>query len=138
MLLYIFKHLTRPLRNKRAAANSTYPKVAVHWLNQVLGFYQSSCLVDNESLCNPQLCILQPPPPQINLLPPSSSGFPSPYQPISTSNHHPIKKIIFFSKISPSPCNFFIVIGVTLIVTSKPISYVNNLRNWPCKKRRSF
>jgi hypothetical protein len=28
--------------------NSTYPKVAVQWLNQALCFYQSLCLVDSE------------------------------------------------------------------------------------------
>jgi hypothetical protein len=28
--------------------NSTYPKVAVQWLNQALCFYQSFCLVDSE------------------------------------------------------------------------------------------
>jgi len=32
--------------------NSTYPKVAVQWLNQVLCFYQSLCLVDSEVLRN--------------------------------------------------------------------------------------
>jgi hypothetical protein len=35
--------------------NSTYPKVAVQWLNQVLCFYQSSCLVDSEVLRNRHL-----------------------------------------------------------------------------------
>jgi hypothetical protein len=35
--------------------NSTYPKVAVHWLNQALCFYQSFCLIDNESLRNRHL-----------------------------------------------------------------------------------
>lgn len=30
--------------------NSTYPKVAVQWLNQALGFYQSFCLVASEVL----------------------------------------------------------------------------------------
>ncbi len=30
--------------------NSTYPKVAVQWLNQALCFYQSLCLADHESL----------------------------------------------------------------------------------------
>jgi len=32
--------------------NSTYPKVAVQWLNQALSFYQSFCLVDSEVLRN--------------------------------------------------------------------------------------
>lgn len=36
-------------------ANSTYPKVAVHWLNQALCFYQSFCLVDSEVLRNRHL-----------------------------------------------------------------------------------
>ena len=30
--------------------NSTYPKVAVQWLNQALCFYESFCLVDSEVL----------------------------------------------------------------------------------------
>jgi len=37
------------------AHNSTYPKVAVQWLNQALCFYQSSCLVDSEVLRNRHL-----------------------------------------------------------------------------------
>jgi hypothetical protein len=37
------------------AANSTYPKVAVQWLNQALCFYQSLCLVDSEVLRNRHL-----------------------------------------------------------------------------------
>ena len=36
-------------------ANSTYPKVAVQWLNQALYFYQSFCLVDSEVLRNRHL-----------------------------------------------------------------------------------
>jgi hypothetical protein len=36
-----------------AGANSTYPKVAVQWLNQALCLYQSLCLVDSEVLRNP-------------------------------------------------------------------------------------
>jgi hypothetical protein len=32
---------------KTTTANSTYPKVAVQWLNQALCFYQSLCLVDS-------------------------------------------------------------------------------------------
>ena len=42
--------------NKRiTAGNSTYPKVAVQWLNQALCFYQSFCLVDSEVLRNRHL-----------------------------------------------------------------------------------
>jgi len=41
--------------NKKPAYNSTYPKVAVQWLNQALCFYQSLCLVDSESLRNRHL-----------------------------------------------------------------------------------
>ena len=35
--------------------NSSYPKVAVQWLNQALCIYQSFCLVDSESLRNRHL-----------------------------------------------------------------------------------
>jgi len=35
--------------------NSTYPKVAVQWLNQTLCFYQSLCLADSEVLRNRHL-----------------------------------------------------------------------------------
>jgi len=35
--------------------NSTYPKVAVQWLNQALSYYQSFCLVDSEVLRNRHL-----------------------------------------------------------------------------------
>jgi hypothetical protein len=35
--------------------NSTYPKVAVQWLNQALCFYESFCLVDSEVLRKRQL-----------------------------------------------------------------------------------
>jgi hypothetical protein len=35
---------------KTTTANSTYPKMAVQWLNQALCFYQSFCLVDSEVL----------------------------------------------------------------------------------------
>jgi hypothetical protein len=41
--------------DKKSAANSTYPKVAVQWLNQALCFYQSLCLVDSEVLLNRHL-----------------------------------------------------------------------------------
>lgn len=37
------------------AGNSTYPKVAVQWLNQALCIYQSLCLVDSEELRNRHL-----------------------------------------------------------------------------------
>ena len=37
------------------AGNSTYPKVAVQWLNQALCIYQSLCLVDSEPLRNRHL-----------------------------------------------------------------------------------
>ena len=37
------------------APNSTYPKVAVQWLNQAMCFYQSFCLVDSEVLRNRHL-----------------------------------------------------------------------------------
>jgi hypothetical protein len=35
--------------------NSTYPKVAVQWLNEALCFYQSLCLVASEVLRNRHL-----------------------------------------------------------------------------------
>jgi hypothetical protein len=38
--------------DSRSAGNSTYPKVAVQWLNQALCIYQSFCLVDSEVLRN--------------------------------------------------------------------------------------
>ena len=44
------KHTT-----ETAAANSTYPKEAVLWLNKALCFYQSLCLVDSEVLRNRHL-----------------------------------------------------------------------------------
>ncbi len=40
---------------KQRTDNSTYPKVAVQWLNQALCFYQSLCLVDSEVLRNRHL-----------------------------------------------------------------------------------
>ena len=40
---------------KMPVPNSTYPKVAVQWLNQALCFYQSLCLVDSEVLRNRHL-----------------------------------------------------------------------------------
>jgi len=44
-----------PTDRKARTANSTYPKVAVQWLNQALCFYQSFCLVDSELLRNRHL-----------------------------------------------------------------------------------
>jgi hypothetical protein len=41
--------------DRRPAYNSTYPKVAVQWLNQALWFYQNLCLVDSEVLRNRHL-----------------------------------------------------------------------------------
>ncbi|WP_341908380.1 hypothetical protein [Fluviicola taffensis] len=35
--------------------NSTYPKVAVQWLNEALCFYQSLCLTKSEMLRNRHL-----------------------------------------------------------------------------------
>jgi len=40
---------------RSTGANSTYPKVAVQWLNQALCMYQSLCLVDSEVLRNRHL-----------------------------------------------------------------------------------
>jgi len=40
---------------RRPTANSTYPKLAVQWLNQALCFYQSLCLVDSEVIRNRHL-----------------------------------------------------------------------------------
>jgi hypothetical protein len=45
----------RDIEDRKATANSTYPKVAVQWLNQALNFYQSLCLVDSEVLRNRHL-----------------------------------------------------------------------------------
>jgi hypothetical protein len=52
----IYKDLTMT-EDRRPAYNSTYPKVAVQWLNQALCFYQSFCLVDSEVLRNRQLLV---------------------------------------------------------------------------------
>jgi len=41
--------------NRKTGYNSSYPKVAVQWLNQALCFYQSLCLVDSEELRNRHL-----------------------------------------------------------------------------------
>jgi hypothetical protein len=40
---------------RKTGYNSTYPKVAVQWLNQVQFFNQHLCLVDSEVLRNPPL-----------------------------------------------------------------------------------
>ena len=45
------------LKNNALTANSTYPKVAVQWLNQALCFYQSLCTFDNEVLRNRHLWV---------------------------------------------------------------------------------
>jgi hypothetical protein len=42
---------------EKTAGNSTYPKVAVQWLNQALCLFQSFCLVDSEVLRNRQLLV---------------------------------------------------------------------------------
>jgi len=42
-------------RKEQRRHNSTYPKVAVQWLNQALCIYQSLCLVDSEVLRNRHL-----------------------------------------------------------------------------------
>jgi hypothetical protein len=52
----IYNDLTMT-EDRRPAYNSTYPKVAVQWLNQALCFYQSFCLVDSEVLRNCQLLV---------------------------------------------------------------------------------
>jgi hypothetical protein len=41
--------------NEMTTANSTYPKVAVQWLNQALCFYQSLCMGYSEVLRNRHL-----------------------------------------------------------------------------------
>jgi len=46
--------LIQPDRRK-TGANSRLPQWGLTWLNQVLCFYQSFCLVDNEVLRNPPL-----------------------------------------------------------------------------------
>ena len=43
--------------SKQRTANSTYPKVAVHRLNQALCFYQTLCLADSEVVLNRQLLV---------------------------------------------------------------------------------
>jgi hypothetical protein len=44
-------------RKEKAAYNSTYKKLAVHWLNEVLCFVSSSVLVDSLMLRNRQLLV---------------------------------------------------------------------------------
>jgi len=50
-------NLARKLTTEKEArtANSTYPKVAVQWLNQALCFYQSYFLVNSEVFRNRHL-----------------------------------------------------------------------------------
>lgn len=43
---------------KWPTANSTYPKLAVQWLNQSLCFYQSLCLVYSDALRNHHLRVV--------------------------------------------------------------------------------
>jgi len=43
------------MKPKATSHNSSYPKVAVKWLNEALYFYQSLCLVDSEVLRNRHL-----------------------------------------------------------------------------------
>jgi hypothetical protein len=52
---------------RKTGYNSTYPKVAVQWLNQALCFYQSLCLVDSESLRNRHLRVAAKRYAQVNL-----------------------------------------------------------------------
>ncbi len=47
--------------DKTTTGNSTYPKVAIQWLNQALRFYQSLCLVDSEVLLNRHLRVAAKP-----------------------------------------------------------------------------
>lgn len=49
--------MTIDIEIKQRPANSTYPKVAVQWLNQALCIYQRLCLVDSEALLNRQLLV---------------------------------------------------------------------------------
>jgi hypothetical protein len=42
---------------RKTPYNSTYPKVAVQWLNQALCFYQNLCLIHSEVLQNRQLLV---------------------------------------------------------------------------------
>jgi len=44
-------------RRSRAAANSTYKKLAVQWLNEALCFVSSSVLADSLVLRNRQLLV---------------------------------------------------------------------------------
>jgi len=44
--------LLTDIKTRMPAGNSSYPKVAVKWLNQALCFYQSFCLVDRKVLRN--------------------------------------------------------------------------------------
>ena len=42
---------------RKAAGNSTYPKLAVQWLNQALFINQSLCIFDSEALRSRQLWV---------------------------------------------------------------------------------
>jgi len=42
-------------QTEKPTGNSSYPKVAIQWLNQALCFYQSSVQVDSEVLRNRHL-----------------------------------------------------------------------------------
>jgi hypothetical protein len=47
--------LSKEWKRRKPATNSTYPKVAVQWLNQALYSYLSLCLADSEVLRNRHL-----------------------------------------------------------------------------------
>jgi hypothetical protein len=54
--LFQFVNLAMTINiEKSRTHNSTYPKVAVQWLNQALCFYESFCLIDSEVLRNRHL-----------------------------------------------------------------------------------
>ncbi|WP_188406300.1 hypothetical protein [Psychroflexus salis] len=54
---------------RKTPYNSTYPKVAVQWLNQALCFYQGLCLVESESLRNRHLRVAAKRCPQLKRTP---------------------------------------------------------------------
>ncbi|MCO6494107.1 MAG: hypothetical protein J5I91_00300 [Bacteroidetes bacterium] len=47
--------MTNEQLTRKTPYNSTYPKVAVQWLNQALCYYPNFCLVDSEVLLNRNL-----------------------------------------------------------------------------------
>ena len=47
----------KTLIDRTPACNSTYPKVAVQWLNEALSFVSSSAVSDNFRLRNRQLLV---------------------------------------------------------------------------------